>query len=469
MDDIEHRPPYLWVKDNIKNINKDWQNRVHNLKEFATQPNVFLELTDEGLPYIPETYYDPHLNLPAFRNHEQLLTIDPQNVKYTKKGDNIESEKQMMLKNGLKPHKKQQNHVGVAYTPDFDFDLWNEDPNRPHSLINTYNLLEKDEPKIHEIKRKQLEQRKPFLDKSYVPLGEKLIEFQWKSRQCRNQYKPNRAPNFTVVKIIGNGRGCAGIGFGRGKSFQMAAKKAEHLAKTNMVYLPRYLNHTISCSLYGRYHRLFCVIEPKPFGYGERGPPVIKAICHAFGVRDYLARMYRKNRFRKCRQGPKFIYIRAIWRAFLRATNPELDCQNRGTKMIETFPERDGINYQLQRGYGHDQYIQAKKILNDYQVMYENDEGFSQYDINDQERLSLPLWITDEPNAFWEGGMPDISEYKWRPDLIDILQQKGPAGISTEKEKQIQRLLSEKVDPCDHHFRWMTGMIQITPNKTLGM
>eukprot|EP00490_Sorites_sp_Unknown_P028973 CAMPEP_0114685080 /NCGR_PEP_ID=MMETSP0191-20121206/60010_1 /TAXON_ID=126664 /ORGANISM="Sorites sp." /LENGTH=137 /DNA_ID=CAMNT_0001968985 /DNA_START=1094 /DNA_END=1507 /DNA_ORIENTATION=+ len=137
--------------------------------------------------------------------------------------------------------------------------------------------------------------------------------------------------------------------------------------------------------------------------------------------------------------------------------------------MIETFPERDGINYQLQRGYGHDQYIQAKKILNDYQVMYENDEGFSQYDINDQERLSLPLWITDEPNAFWEGGMPDISEYKWRPDLIDILQQKGPAGISTEKEKQIQRLLSEKVDPCDHHFRWMTGMIQITPNKTLGM
>ncbi|ETO08700.1 hypothetical protein RFI_28688 [Reticulomyxa filosa] len=68
--------------------------------------------------------------------------------------------------------------------------------------------------------------------------------------------------------------------------------------------------------------------------------------------------------------------------------------------------------------------------LQSYQQKYEKQGGFSQYDMTEEEKKKLPVWITGQPNAFWEGGMPDISKYRWRPDLIDRLNQKGPAGIS---------------------------------------
>jgi len=88
--------------------------------------------------------------------------------------------------------------------------------------------------------------------------------------------------------------------------------------------------------------------------------------------------------------------------------------------------------------------------------------------ISERDRLKLPLWMTDQPPMYWEGGMPDVSGHRWRPDLIDILTQKGPGGIPRDKETEIQRLLAEKVDPCDHHFRWIKGAIKSGPRHLLG-
>lgn len=207
-----------------------------------------------------------------------------------------------------------------------------------------------------------------------------------------------------------------------------------------------------------------CVIEPKPLGYGERGPPVVKALCHAFGIRDYCARF--EGKFIHVRAWTK---IKAAWSAFLRVTTPEMDCEDRGQRMVEAYPQMNGVSYHLPRGWSHDNVQKAREILNTHQEMYENVEGFSQYEMSEADRLSLPMWIVNETAPdFWEGGMPDISNYKWRADLIDILQQKGPAGIDPAKEKQIQRLLAEKIDPCDHHFRWMKGMIKTGPNQAMG-
>jgi len=259
------------------------------------------------------------------------------------------------------------------------------------------------------------------------------------------------------------GRGCAGLGIGRATSFVDAAAKAEYHAASNMLYCPRYRNHTISSTLYGKFHRLRCFIVPKPMGYGERGPPIVKAICHAFGIRDFSAR------FEGVKHRSNYVRIRAVWACFLRATNPTNDCEDRGQRMVEAYPECDGVSYQLPRGWSHDMVQRARALLKQHQDQYGNVEDFEQYELSDKDRVSLPIWITNEPNNFWEGGLPDIEGYEWRADLIDILNQKGPAGIPPEKEKQIQRLLAEKIDPCDHHYRWMRAMIQIAPNQALGM
>eukprot|EP00483_Globobulimina_turgida_P005032 UN05042 len=159
--------------------------------------------------------------------------------------------------------------------------LWSEDAHRPLNIINTYGLLPKNKGKTASIQRIQLPQRQRIMPKSYTPRWDNLIEFSWKSKMTRNQYKPAKSPTFHVMKIAGNGRGCAGLGIGRATSFMDAVKKAEYMAATNMVYVPRYRNHTIAHTLYGKYHRLRCFIVPKPIGYGERGPPIIKTICLA--------------------------------------------------------------------------------------------------------------------------------------------------------------------------------------------
>jgi len=115
------------------------------------------QLDDEFIAHIPSTYYDPHPPLPAYRNHEALISSDPRNPSDPSvvHSPELEDEPSMMLKNGIKLRKRQQDTtghsvqkcnfnvfylcfafycLGVAYTPDFDFDLWSEDFHRPHNL-----------------------------------------------------------------------------------------------------------------------------------------------------------------------------------------------------------------------------------------------------------------------------------------------------------------------------------------------
>ena len=83
----------------------------------------------------------------------------------------------MMIKQGIKPHKRVQDQTGIAYTPDFDFDLWNEDVNRPLSIVNTYGFVPHKKGKSPIIQRVQLPQRQRMLPKSYTPTWDNLIEF----------------------------------------------------------------------------------------------------------------------------------------------------------------------------------------------------------------------------------------------------------------------------------------------------
>ena len=123
-------------------------------------------------------------------------------------------------------------------------------------ITNTYGFVPKVKGKTAIIQRKQLAQRQRTIKKSYTPIWDNLVEFNWKSRMTRHQYLPSKSPTFHVIKIAGNARGCAGLGIGRASSFMEAAKKAEYAAQANMIYVPRYRNHTIAHTLYGKFHRL---------------------------------------------------------------------------------------------------------------------------------------------------------------------------------------------------------------------
>ena len=85
------RPPYL--PKTLQNLNTDkligWQQSTGGLSEFFTHSNEArsdYQMDDEEIPWVPPNYYDPHIPLPAYRNHEALLTADPRNPKYIPRG-----------------------------------------------------------------------------------------------------------------------------------------------------------------------------------------------------------------------------------------------------------------------------------------------------------------------------------------------------------------------------------------------
>ena len=85
------RPPYLPGQLKTLNENKahGWQNLAGSIPEFFNHSQLArseYQLDDEEIPSVPPNYYDPHIPLPAYRNHEALLTADPRNPKYIPKG-----------------------------------------------------------------------------------------------------------------------------------------------------------------------------------------------------------------------------------------------------------------------------------------------------------------------------------------------------------------------------------------------
>ena len=88
----DSRPPYLPSQLTTLNNNNlyGWQNLAGSIPEFFNHSQLVrseYQLDDEQLPWLPPNYYDPHIPLPAYRNHEALLTADPRNPKYIPKGN----------------------------------------------------------------------------------------------------------------------------------------------------------------------------------------------------------------------------------------------------------------------------------------------------------------------------------------------------------------------------------------------
>ena len=87
----DQRPPYLPQQLKTLNENKQsgWENLSGAIPEFFNHSQLVrsdYQLDEEELPWLPPNYYDPNIPLPAYRNHEALLTADPRNPKYIPKG-----------------------------------------------------------------------------------------------------------------------------------------------------------------------------------------------------------------------------------------------------------------------------------------------------------------------------------------------------------------------------------------------
>jgi len=250
--------------------------------------------------------------------------------------------------------------------------------------------------------------RYPKRQDEFVPKYDRLIEFRYKARVKRDRWKPWKKPVYMVMKILGNGRGCAGFGIGEAPSMDEANQRANYEAAHNMMYIPRYRNRTLGAPIEGKFNNVKVRIEPRPVGSGGHGPYLIKAVCCAFGIHDYHARFVERRRTHITR-------LRAIFRAFLNCTNAQLVCEDRGQRLVKAFPEQDYMSYHLPRGFAHDNRVHAiqhlRKHLDKYEAAYEDKFLPRAEELERQ----MPQWCK-QPQNFWEGQDPDTTDFKWGKD-----------------------------------------------------
>jgi len=367
----------------------------------------FQSLDDSMIDKPPPNYYQPHPPLPAFRNHESLFTIDPRNPNDVAASKEIESEPKSLLRANLKPEKLPHIRDGVSYSPDFDFDLWGVDffrprvPLNPQDWGNRWIVNRKVKPMMQ---RKTLSMRKPKRRDKFAPDHEKLIEFRYYTKVIRNRWKPWKKPVYQVVKILGNGRGCAGFGIGRASSYDEANRKANYEASSNMMYIPRYRNRTLAHPIEGTMNNITVRIEPRRVGAGGNGPWLLRAVCTAFGVHDYQALFIERRKTHITR-------LRATFRAFLNCTNATKVCEDRGQRLVKSFPEQDYMSYHLPRGFAHDNRVHAVQILRKHMDKYE--AAYEDKFLPRAEELErmMPEWCK-QPRHFWEACDPDVADFK---------------------------------------------------------
>lgn len=485
--EFRERPPWLrWTSNFDTDVHLSYERTVGKMNPSLTDPSTpegfysrkpielmrhlpkeaYSALLMNGTPslgehkvnQIPETYYEPNEPTPAFRNQESMFTHDPRDPTRLDEPKSYEDEIFKYERAKERKVKFQQRKDGVAYSPDFDHDLWAEDANRPRHLINDYGFMPHPQKHEERIYRRALSKPQAKTNDTFCPAWDNLVEFRYKAKAIQWMYETQgKDSEFHIMKIKGNSRGCAGVGFGMGKSFIEASEDADRKAAHNMIFVPRYRNRSLSHQVIGRAHGRACVAVARPVRMGaevKNTAALIKGVCLAFGIQDVYGLFPRRN-------GNHWTQMNAVWRAFFKVSTPEMTCEDRGQRMVTAFPEVDECSYHLPRGYAHDDRYKARQILDSYIKTHGDQDGFSTYETSKEDKAALPDWLRGKPNDTWTGGLPDISKYKWSPGLVEDLLRLGPGGIPQERNKLIEEELRSKVAPSERHFRWRAGIYKI--------
>jgi len=95
----------------------------------------------------------------------------------------------------------------------------------------------------------------------------------------------------SATVVLGNNKGCGGIGYGRGKDAAEAISVATLLAKRSIIILPRY-QFTIPRGFEFDYRGCKLVVHSRASGKGLRGTLMLRELATAFGIEDLTAKVH---------------------------------------------------------------------------------------------------------------------------------------------------------------------------------
>ncbi|MFH1594443.1 MAG: 30S ribosomal protein S5 [Candidatus Omnitrophota bacterium] len=133
--------------------------------------------------------------------------------------------------------------------------------------------------------KKQEKKKEGFVREGQDEIIERVVSI----RRVAKVVKGGRRFSFNVLVVAGNGKGMAGIGFGKANEIAAAITKALSNAKASFVSI-KMKGTTIPHEVIGKFKAGKVLLKPAGPGTGVKAGGSVRAMCEVFGIKDILTK-----------------------------------------------------------------------------------------------------------------------------------------------------------------------------------
>ena len=151
--------------------------------------------------------------------------------------------------------------------------------------------------------------------------------------------KGGRRFGFSALVVVGNQNGKIGIAHAKAKQVPDAIKKANELARRNLIQIPLREGRTIHHDIYGKDGAGKIKLRSAPKGTGIIAGGPVRAVCEVLGIKDIVAKSLGSA-------NPHNV-LKACIKGLVSQSSPKSISALRGKKISEIVQKRESTKWLL--------------------------------------------------------------------------------------------------------------------------